>query len=89
MASKVVVTAGFLLFVAYVVYSSLTISRFRCEVCMEFRGQTACRSAIGATEEEARRAAIDNACAQLVSGVTDTIACSQTPPSSVSCEEPQ
>lgn len=73
------------LFVAYVLYSSLSLDRVSCEVCVEFRGKTACRSASGATQEEAIRAATENACAQIVSGMRDTMACTQVPPKSVNC----
>jgi hypothetical protein len=55
---------------------------------MEFRGGTACRTASAETREDAIRTAADNACAQLVSGMTDSIACTQTPPKSISCKEP-
>jgi hypothetical protein len=55
---------------------------------MEFRGSTACRTASAETREDAIRTAADNACAQLVSGMTDSIACTQTPPKSISCKEP-
>ncbi|HWP65456.1 MAG TPA: hypothetical protein VNO26_06040 [Candidatus Limnocylindria bacterium] len=71
--------------VAVVVLSSLSIGSVRCEVCMEFRGRRVCRAVDGNDEHEARSAAITNACALLASGVTDTIACQNTPPSEVRC----
>ena len=71
--------------VAVVVLSSLTIGSVRCEVCIEFRGRRACRAVDGNSEEEARAAAVTNACALLASGVTDTVACQGTPPASVAC----
>jgi hypothetical protein len=57
----------------------------RCEVCIRFDGRDACRAVDGANEDEARRAAITNACALLASGVTQTMACERTPPTRVSC----
>jgi hypothetical protein len=67
----------------YIVYSSMNLSEHRVEVCITFNGNSACRTAAGATEEFARRTATTNACAQLASGVTDSIACENTQPTSV------
>jgi len=72
--------------VAFVVLSSLSIGGVRCEVCIEFRGRRVCRAVDGNDESEARAAAITNACALLASGVTDTVACQNTPPSDLHCE---
>ena len=63
------------------IYSSMNLAQHRVEVCMTFNGQTSCRTAAGATQETALRTAIDNACAGIASGVTDSIACSNTQPS--------
>jgi hypothetical protein len=71
--------------IALVVLSSLRIGSVRCELCMEFRGRRACRAVDGNSEEEARAAAITNACALVASGVTDTVACQNTPPTDVRC----
>lgn len=68
-----------------VVWSSLRVGQVDCEVCMEFRGSRACRTVEGATTDEARRAAVSNACALLATGVTDTLACERTPPAAVRC----
>lgn len=71
--------------VAVVVLSSLSIGSVRCEVCMEFGGRRGCRTVDGNDEGETRAAAITNACALLASGVTDTVACQNTPPTQVDC----
>jgi hypothetical protein len=81
--SKLLIGVGVVLFLGYVVYSSLGLDDHRVEVCMEFRGQTACATAAGATREEAQRTATDTACAQISSGMTDSMACSQSRPKSV------
>ena len=70
-----------------IVYSTLSLGGYSCEVCMEFAGQSRCRTAIGSGQQEATRTAIDNACAFLSSGVTDTIACTNTAPRSVQCKK--
>ena len=62
------------------VYSSMNLASHRVEVCMTFNGQTICRTASGTTEEFALRTAITNACADIASGVTDSIACENTEP---------
>lgn len=62
------------------VYSSLGLAKYAVEVCMTFNGRSSCRTAKGATQEDTLRGAIDNACADLASGVTDSIACSRTAP---------
>ncbi|MGH9518503.1 MAG: hypothetical protein ACRD2D_02600 [Terriglobales bacterium] len=69
--------------VLYVVYSSLHTARFRVEVCVSYHDLSACRVAEGRTQEEAQRAAHDNACSQITSGVTGTLGCQNTPASSV------
>lgn len=70
---------------AFVVYSSFFVSEYECQVCIDFEGHSDCRTVKAATEAEAMRGAIDNTCAQLSSGVTDTMRCSRTEPSKASC----
>jgi hypothetical protein len=70
---------------AYVVYSSFQVSDFECEVCMTFGGQDTCRTVTGKTEEEGLRTGIDNACALLASGVTETLRCQRTMPRKAGC----
>lgn len=50
---------------------------------MEFQGRSECRTAAGPTEQQALRTAIENACALIASGMTDSMACDRTPPKSV------
>jgi hypothetical protein len=72
-----------LLFLIVMYTSTRNLAAHRVEVCMEFRGQQACRGASAATLEAAKRTATDNACAFLASGMSDSIACTNTPPMSV------
>ena len=69
---------------AIIIYTSLGTG-FRCEVCVTFDGRSVCRSVDGAEENHALAAARTNACAQLASGVTDTMACERTQASKSSC----
>lgn len=80
------VLAAFAAFIAFVVYGSLTVPAFRCDVCMSFAGHSMCRSVEGRSESEARSSAINNACALLASGVTDTMACERGRPLREDCQ---
>lgn len=68
---------------ALVIYSATGLSAYRVEVCMAYDGRTACRSASGADKDTALRTASDNACAQISSGMTDSMACGRSTPTSV------
>jgi hypothetical protein len=74
------IALGVVAFITIVVMSTMGMRKVRVEVCMEFNGQTSCRTAAGETVDRARRAAIDNACALISSGVGDSIACQNKPP---------
>ena len=80
-----IAAAALIALIALVVYSSFQVGGYRCEVCMQFRGAYDCRTVDGASEMEALRAAITNACALLASGVTDSLACERTPPTTTHC----
>ena len=69
--------------ICLIIYSSLKVAQFRVEVCMAAEGQTACRIASADTQEHALRSATSNACAQMVSGVTASMACERSDPKSV------
>jgi len=71
--------------IGVVVWAGLDVGAVRCEVCITFEGRSACRSVDGANADEARRSAINNTCAQLSSGVTQTMACERTPPTRMEC----
>ncbi len=66
-----------------VLYSTMGNAKYRCEVCVMYQGRQACRTASAATKEQAERTAKENACAQIASGVTDSIACDNSTPISV------
>jgi hypothetical protein len=68
---------------AYLVYSSMSIAQYRVQVCIAFQGRTECRVASADTREHALRSAQSNACALLVSGVTETMQCERVEPASV------
>lgn len=50
---------------------------------MSYGGQTSCKKASGKSERAALEAAVNGACADIASGVTDTINCQQSEPQKV------
>ncbi|MEQ1946600.1 MAG: hypothetical protein ABL995_05395 [Bryobacteraceae bacterium] len=66
-----------------IIYSSMSMAGHRVEVCITFNGHTNCRTASGSTEDYARRTATSNACAEMASGVTESMACERTEPDKV------
>jgi hypothetical protein len=68
---------------AFLLYSSMHIAKYRAEVCVEFGGRTSCRTASADSEAHALRSAQSNACALIASGVTDTMQCERSNPTSV------
>ncbi len=73
--------------VGLLVYLTLGLAQFTCEVCMEYQGRRNCATASGTTKEEAVRTASDTACATISAGMTESIQCGNTPPVSVTWKE--
>ncbi|HEV8040715.1 MAG TPA: hypothetical protein VGP62_17720 [Bryobacteraceae bacterium] len=67
----------------FMFYSSTSNVKYRVEVCVAFQGRTSCRTARADTEEHALRSAQSNACGLIASGVTDTMQCEHSNPTSV------
>jgi hypothetical protein len=74
-------------FIAAMFFATQRESAVQCELCMEFGGRTACRTASAADRDAAVRGAITTACAVLSSGVTQGLECDRTPPRTLSCSE--
>ena len=84
MKKSVVLGVAFVaIVIGFIVYTTLSVKRYRCEVCVQFQGQTKCRIGVADTEMQARRTAQENACAFISSGVTDSMQCGNTEPVSV------
>jgi hypothetical protein len=73
--------------IAFVLYSSMHVAEFECEVCIAFGGQELCRTVTGQTREEGVRTGTNNACALLSSGMTDSMRCERTVPTKAECRE--
>jgi len=71
--------------VGAVVYSTLELNQYSCEVCITYNGEQNCARASGTSEDEAIRTATDVACAPIADGMTESIQCSRKPPDSVNC----
>jgi len=84
-ARNVLIAVAIAAIAGYIVVSSMGVATVSCEVCMEFKGREACRSARGPSEDEAIVTARDNACAQIVSGRTENILCGGSQPKTISC----
>jgi hypothetical protein len=69
--------------VALIAYSTLHGPRYRVEVCMAYQGRSSCRTVSAKSEQAAVRSASENACADIASGVTDTMRCEQSEPQRV------
>ena len=68
----------------FLFYYSITNNvKYRVEVCVDFHGRTSCRIARADTQDHAMHTAQSNACALIVSGVTDTMQCEHANPTSV------
>jgi hypothetical protein len=81
MKKPVVAGVAFVLIVlGVIVYSTLTLTKHRLEVCVQFNGKTNCKTASAVTEEFAQQTAISNACGEIAFGVTETVACEHTVP---------
>ena len=66
-----------------IIFTTLGNQDFRCEICMSYKGQKACRIASARTKETAERTARENACAQISSGSFDSLHCENGEPDSV------
>lgn len=77
------ILVGVVLFVGMLTYMTMGQRQYRVEVCMEFNHRQNCGSAAGATKNGALKAATENACALISSGVGETIACGNKTPESV------
>lgn len=84
---NILIAVALLGFVAYVVLSSFSLRKVSCEVCVDFQGRSACRTANGPTREEAMNTAQDNACATIAQGRTQSILCGGTQSASVTCSD--
>lgn len=74
-------------FVTAVIWSALSRSAVQCEICVDFKGRSACSVAAAADLAQAEAQAHSGACSQIAGGVTETLECSATPASVRKCSD--
>jgi hypothetical protein len=84
---KILLAVAVAAVVGYILFSPMQLGKVSCEVCMELKGEKACRTARGPSAQEATATARDNACALIAFGREDSILCGNTEPASVRCTE--
>ena len=72
-----------LVFFAVILYSTLQQTRREYEVCVNFKGNSHCATAKGATPDEAIHSAHDIDCGLVADGRDDNIACMNTQATSI------
>jgi hypothetical protein len=82
--AKVVFVA---VFVSALVLALRNEAQVECEVCIEFEGGRACRTSKASDRDRAIYGATSAACVVLSGGVTSGIQCSNTPLSSLRCND--
>jgi hypothetical protein len=70
-------------FIALVAYSTMHGPRYRAEICMVFDGRKACKTVSAKSEDAAIRSGTEGSCADIASGVTETMKCVGAEPASV------
>ncbi len=75
------------IFFTVLVVSLMREAQVECEVCIEFGGGRACRTAIASDRDRAVDGATSAACVVLSGGVTSGIQCGNTRPSSIRCND--
>lgn len=63
--------------------STMRGPRYRLQVCMYFDSRFNCKTVSARSEEAAMRSAIQNACADIASGVSDVMNCESSKPRSI------
>ena len=70
---------------AFLLWSTISAQKARCNVWVSFRGSQNCAHASAASEKEAARSAQTTACGPIARGMAESIECDNVPPASVDC----
>ena len=70
------VTIG-IAFITAVIWAALDQTAVKCEICVDYKGRTACSIAQAADAASAEAQAHSGACSQVTGGVTETLECSR------------
>jgi hypothetical protein len=74
-------------FVGFMIFAALQEGQVQCEVCIDYRGGSECRTSAAVDRKHAIQGARAAVCAVLSSGVTDGIQCDSTRPRSIRCND--
>ena len=74
-------------FVAAVVWFALAGASAQCEICVDYKGRSACSVSQAADLQTAEMQAHSGACSQVTGGVTETLECDRMAPSVRRCSE--
>jgi len=74
-------------FVTAVIWAAFSETKVECEICVEYKGRTACSIARAADVLQAESQAHSGACSQVTGGVTETIECGRMGSSLRRCDE--
>jgi hypothetical protein len=83
--AKLLTIAVVVLFVGFLLWTTLGAQQVECEVCVEYNGQRNCATASNENEGAALAAAQTTACGPIAAGMNDVIACQNRPPVSRQC----
>ena len=87
MKRSTLVTIGALVLLgAFLLYSTLASQKYSCTVSVTYQGRSGTATASAASEQDARQQAQTTACGPITSGMNESIACSNTPPSKTECK---
>ena len=79
----VIVTLFVVVFLSMVIYFTVHGPKYRAEICVNFDGRKACKTVNAKSAEAAVRAGTEGSCADVASGVTETMRCVGAEPASV------
>lgn len=70
-------------FLCLIAYATWHGPRYRAEICVEFEGRKACKTVSAKSADAAVRSGTEGGCADIASGVTETMKCVGSQPASV------
>ena len=74
-------------FVSAVIWYALDATQIRCEICVDYKGRSACSVSQAADLRTAEMQAHSGACSQVTGGVTETLECDRIPAVVRRCSE--
>ena len=74
-------------FVAAVLFYAFESTQVQCEICVDYKGRSACSKSQAADLATAEMQAHSGACSQVTGGVTETLECDRIAPSVRRCTE--